>query len=489
MQPILHRCGGLDVHKATVMACVLVSEPGGKIRKEVRQFGTMTRDILELADWLASLGVTHVAMESTGVYWKPLFNLLEGRFKVMICNAQHIKQVPGRKTDVKDCEWIAQLLMHGLLRGSFVPAPPLRQLRDLTRQRTQWIGERTRAANRIHKVLEDGNIKLSSVASDILGVSGREMIKALIDGQNDPAVMADMARQRLRKKIPQLKTALSGRVSAHHRFLLRELYEHLLWLEGKIERFGLEIESVMASQTAPAAPRAIEAASLADDTAPDQPDADQPDPDPPGGAKPAALVSTHASSAKPSATQPTAASDSPNAPQPADQKGPVAFDKAMELLVGVPGIDTRIAQGLIAEIGTDMRQFPSSAHLCSWAGICSGNNQSAGKRKGGKTAKANRWLRGLLTQSGWAAGKTKNSYLGAQFRRLTRTRGEKRAIVAVAHSILVIVYHLLKTGKPYQELGRDYFEKLDPQRLTNDLVKRLQRLGHKVTLEPQPKAA
>ena len=446
MEPILQRCAGLDVHKAVIVVCVLIRHQG-KIQRIIREFGTSTSQILAMADWLAELKVSHLAMESTGVYWKPIWNLLEGQFQILLCNAQHIKQVPGRKTDVKDCQWIAELLMHGLLHGSFVPPRPLRELRDLTRQRSQLVAEKTRVANRIQKVLEDANIKLSSVASDVLGVSGRQMILAIINGEQDEQKLADLARQRLRKKIPQLREALAGRVNPHHRFLLKELYEHLLYLEQKVERFSQMIQQQLA------------------------PPPQDPGPQPPS-----------ASASEPAATAP--------APMPAETPAqPLSMQQAVELLMSIPGVDRRVAECLVAEIGIDMSQFPSDGHLASWAGMCSGNNQSAGKRKSGKTRKGDRWLRDALCQAGWAAGRTRDTYLSAQFQRICRRRGKKRAVIAVGHSILTIAYHVLKNRVPYVDLGPEYFQKLDPERLTRDLVRRLERLGHKVTLQPASEAA
>jgi transposase len=410
---ILYRCcAGLDVHKDSVVACLRRLADDGQLHKQVRTFGTVTRDLLALADWLAAEGVTHVAMESTGVYWKPVFNILEGQVEVLLVNAQHIKQVPGRKTDVKDCEWIAQLLQHGLLRASFVPPQPIRELRELTRQRTQLVGERSAVANRIQKVLEDANVKLGSVASDVLGVSGRDMLEAIGGGEEDPEKLADLARRRLRAKIPELQLALQGRVTDHHRFLLRLLLEHVNHLEGLIAQLGARIEEVL-----------------------------------------------------------------------------VPFEGAAARLDTIPGIDRRAAEVLLAEVGADMGPFPTADHLASWAGMCPGNNESAGKRRTGKTSRGSRWLRTMLVQAAWAASHTKGTYLVAQYRRLAARRGKKRALVAVGHTILVIAYHLLKAGTTYQELGGDFFERLDPERLTRSLVRRLEKLGHKVTLTPEEHAA
>jgi len=411
MDTLYPRCAGIDVHKANVVVCVRCCDRPGKVFEEVRTFSTMTRDLLALADWLASHGVTHVAMESTGVYWKPVFNLLEGGVQVILVNAEHIKQVPGRKTDVKDCQWIAQLLQHGLLRASFVPPEPIRQLRDLTRQRTQLIGERTSAANRIQKVLEDANIKLAGVATDVLGASGRDMLEALIAGETNPAKLADLARKRLRAKIPQLRQALAGRVMEHHRFLLRMHLDHVAHLDELIGRLSLRIEETLAP-----------------------------------------------------------------------------FAQASQRLQTIPGIGQRTAETVLAEIGTKMEQFPSADHLASWAGMCSGNNESAGKRRGGRTTKGNRWLKRILVQAAWAASHSKGTYLAAQYRRLAKRRGRKRALVAVGHTLLVIIYHVLKRGTTYTELGPDFLDRLEPERLTRQLIKRLEALGHKVTLEPRPAA-
>jgi transposase len=392
-----------------VVACVRRQEANGKVHKEVRTFGTMTAELLSLAEWLAEQGVTHLAMESTGVYWKPVWNILEGQFQMLLVNARHIKQVPGRKTDVKDSEWIAELLQHGLLRGSFVPAAPQRELRELTRQRTQFMHQKASVANRVQKILEDANIKLASVATDVLGKSGRDMLQAIIAGQEDVEVLADLARRKLRAKIPELQIALQGRVTEHHRFLLKLLLDQVAQLEGLLERLNQRIAAVL----------------------------------------------------------------------------PASMGEAIPRLVEVPGIAERAAQNILAEIGTNMEQFPTAGHLCSWVGMCPGNNESAGKRKSGRTTKGNQWLRATLVQVAWAASHTKDTYLAAQYRRLAGRRGKKRALVAVAHSILVILYHLLK--KPdasYRDLGPGYLDQLQSKQLTTHLVRRLERLGHKVTLEP-----
>jgi len=412
MDIVYRCCAGLDMHKKTVVACVRRVDAAGHVCQDVRTFGTMTCHLLALCDWLVEQGVEQVAMESTGVYWKPVFNILESHLAVLLVNAQHIKQVPGRKTDVKDCAWIAQLLQHGLLRASFVPPPPIRELRDLTRQRAQLVAEKSAAANRIQKVLEDANIKLACVASDVLGVSGRDMLEAIIAGEEDAEKLANKARRRMRQKIPQLQTALQGRVTAHHRFQLRILLDHVTHLEALIGRLGGRIEDIM-----------------------------------------------------------------------------VPFAEAAERLTTIPGVEQRTAEILIAEVGTDMNQFPTAEHLASWAGMCPGNNESAGKRKSGRTTKGSRWLRQALTQAAWAASHTKDTYLAAQFRRLAARRGKKRALVALGHTVVVIAYHLLKQGTTYHELGGDFLERLNPERLTRQLVKRLEKLGHRVKLEPMPDAA
>jgi transposase len=406
-------CAGLDVHKETVVATLRRRQDNGKVQQQTRTYGTMTDQLLELADWLGAEGVTHLAMESTGVYWKPIWNLLEDRFEILLVNAQHIKHVPGRKTDVKDSEWIAQLLQCGLLRGSFVPEAPQRALRELTRQRRQLVHSKVSVANRIQKVLEDANIKLGSVATDVLGVSGRDMLRALVAGEDDPHKLAELARRKLRAKIPALRLALRGRVTEHHRFLLGLLLDELTHLEGLIKRLTARITEVL----------------------------------------------------------------------------PSPFAEAVERLATIPGIDVRAAENILAETGIDMDVFPTAGHLASWTGMCSGQRESAGKRQSGRTRKGNQWLRTTLVQVAWAASHTKHSYLSAQYRRLAGRRGKKRALVAVGHTILVIIYHVLRHGTRYEELGGDYFDHLDTDRLTRTLVRRLERLGHEVVLKPKEPAA
>lgn len=412
METIFRCCAGLDVHKESVQACLRVLEESGRLKQEVRGFGTMTGQLQALRDWLKAAQVTHVAMESTGVYWKPIYNILEEDFEVLLVNARHVKHVPGRKTDVADCQWLAQLLQSGLLRGSFIPERTQRDLRDLTRHRTQLINEQTRVANRVHKTLEDANIKLASVASDILGVSGREMIEALIAGVEDPQQLAQAARTQLQKKIPELEQALQGRLREHHRFMLRSLMDHLGDLERQIRRFDERIEELMRP-----------------------------------------------------------------------------FDEPALRLDAIPGINQRSAQNILSEIGIDMSRFPTEHHLCSWCGMAPGNNESAGKRKSGKTTQGNRWLRRTLVQAAWAATRKKNSYFQAQYRRLVKRRGKKRALVAVGHSILVVIYHMLKDNRTYEELGADFFDRKNAQKIANYHLQRLKDLGLKVTLDLQKKTA
>jgi transposase len=372
---IVHRCcAGLDVHKKTVVACVRRLGPDGSAGTSVRTFETMTADLLRLADWLAAEGVTDVAMESTGVYWKPVYHLLEDRFTLLLVNAHHIKKVPGRKTDVKDAEWIAQLLQYGRLSPSFVPPPPIRELRDLTRQRTQLTRDRATMVNRVQKVLEDANIKLASVASDPLGASGRAMLRAMIAGQEAPDVLAELARARLRGKIPQLKEALHGRVTDHHRFLLRTLLDQIEAQEAMIARYDDQIGRVMAP-----------------------------------------------------------------------------FVEAARRLRTIPGVGQASAEIIVAEIGTEMGRFPSAAHLASWAGLCPGNDQSAGKRRSGKTTKGSQWLRATLVQVAWAAVHSRATIFGATYSRLAKRLGKKKALVAVAHKILGLIHKLLKDRVDYVE--------------------------------------
>jgi transposase len=412
MEVVYSRCAGLDVHKKSVSACVLCCEADGGKRHDIRVFGATTRDLLSLADWLTEHGVTHVAMEATGVYWRPVWAILEGHHHLRLANPQHIQAVPGRKTDTRDCEWIADLLQHGLLQGSFVPPVEIQDLRDLTRYRAGLTQAQNRVANRIQKLLEQANIKLSSVASNPLGVSGRQMIRALIAGKSNPAELAELAQRRLRNKIPELRLALEGRVRDHHRFLLAEYLEEWEAIGQRIERIEAEIE------------RRI---------------------------------------------------------------GP--FEYAVALWQTIPGVDRVTASSLVAEMGVNMEQFPSAGHLASWAALCPGNHESAGKRKSGKTRDGNRWLRRTLCQAAWAVTRKKNCYLSGQFKRLAARRGVKRAVMAVAHTMLVIAYTMLKNSRSYQDLGGNYLEQIHKDHLQRYFVKRLQRLGLKVTIEPATAAA
>jgi len=410
MDTLFAKVAGLDVHLKSIQCAVRCRHESGKLLKQSRSFGTMTRDLRALADYLEALGVTHVALEATGVLWKPVWNILEGRFTLLLVNPRHLKKVPGRKTDVSDAEWIAQLLQCGLLRGSFVPPRALRELRDLTRHRAQLRCEHTRVANRIHKLLEDANIKLGAVASDLLGKSGREMLRALLRGEQDAEKLAELACGRLRGKIPQLRLALEGNCTEHHRYLLGKLLAHLNYLESQTEQFAYRINH-----------RLHELLAIED----------------------------------------------------------------WERLDCIPSVNRVTIENVIAEIGIDMSIFPDEHHLASWCGLCPGNEESAGKRLRSRTRKGNRWLRRALTEAAWAASHLKNSYLSAQYRRLAARRGKKRALLALGHSLLVIIYHVLKHKVEYRDLGPDYFGRLEPERLRRYLVKRLQGLGYEVSLTPK----
>jgi transposase len=405
---LLERVAGLDVHKAQVTAAVRVPDGESGRMQHVAEFSTTVRGLVALRDWLEAHEVTDVAMEATGVYWRPVWAILEDRFKCMLVNARDVKQVPGRKTDVSDAAWIAQLLEAGLLRASLVPPKPIRTLRNLTRYRKTQIEERQREANRLHKILEDTGIKLDCVASDILGKSGRAMLDALVAGTTDPAILADLAKGRLRAKIAALTEALEGRFDSEHALIVSAILAHLDFLDEQIDRLSDAIGA---------------------------------------------------------------------------QLGP--FVQAVELLCTIPGVARRTAEVIIAETGGDMSAFPSARHLASWAGACPGNDQSAGKRRSGRTRKGSRWLGIALTEAALAATRTKNTYLAAQYRRLRPRRGHKRALGAVKHSILVAAWHILSTGELYREPGGDYFERRrDPEREIKRLISRLQLLGANVTVAP-----
>ena len=412
MEIIHERCCGLDVHQKTVVACVLVTAADGAVQRRVRSFGTMTADLLALSDWLDGLAVTQIALESTGVYWRPVFNILEQEGRaITLVNPQHLRAVPGRKTDVKDSEWLADLLRHGLLTASFIPPAPIRGLRELTRYRKSLVQQRTQEANRLHKLLEGANIKLGAVATDILGKSGRDMLDALLGGEQDPAVLAELARGKLRAKLPALRQALAGRVQPYHLTLLTQILAHVDFLDQSIAQLHDEIAAALAP-----------------------------------------------------------------------------FAEAVALLLTIPGIKETAAAAIVAEIGVDMSRFPSAKHLASWAGVCPGNKQSGGKRLSGKTTKGDVWLRAVLSEVAWANARSKTTYLGAQYRRLARRRGPQKALVAVAHSLIVIIYHRLRDKRPYADLGPDHFDTLDTARLERHHVKRLNALGFGVTLTPLPPA-
>jgi transposase len=446
MDVICTHCAGLDVHKKSVMACRLIPDPTGKQADglvEVREFGTLTIDLLALSDWLAEAGITHVAMESTAEYWKPVFNLLEGNFQVFLVNAAHVKRVPGRKTDKADARWLAKLMRYGLLQASFIPPQDQRDLRDLTRYRTKLVQERSREVNRVQGVLERANIKLASVAADIMGMSGRAMLAALIEGRVDPATMATLAHGRLRSKIPLLEQALTGLVRDHHRRLLVMQLAHIDFLDEQIAALSAEITRDLGA------------------LGPDEPPANgtgiRQD-----GSSPAELGS------------PTA---------------PMTFARAVAVLDTMPGVNQRGAELWVAEIGINMARFGTASRLAAWSGVAPGNEESAGQQRSGKTRKGSRVLRAALTQLAHAAARTKGTYLSALYQRLARRRGRKRAIVAVAHAMVVSAFHMLSRNEPYQELGADYFDQRQRHQLVDRLARRLEHLGYQVQLEPLPTTA
>jgi transposase len=412
MQTLVERGCGLDVHQATVVACLFVVPKDGRLQKQMRTFGTTTRELVGLRDWLRAQGCTHLAMESTGVYWKPVYAVLEGELEIVVANAQHVKKVPGRKTDVKDAEWLADLLCHGLLRPSFVPPQPIRELRDLTRYRRKLVQSQAAERNRLLKLLESANIKLASVATDVFGVSGRLMLRALIEGQTSPKEMAQLAKNKLRNKIPELELALDGRIQEHHRFLLKLQLDRLEWVEKDIEVLQQRIQQKL----------------------------------------------------QPYTTQ-------------------------LALLDEIPGVDWTLAAVIIAELGVDMSVFHNVSQLASWAGVCSGNNESAGKRKSSRIPKGNVYLKSALVEAAHSAAKAKGTYLRDKFYRLKARRGYKRAAVAIAHKILVAIYHMLSQQVAYNDLGDLYLDKLNKHHLTRNLIHRLERLGYTVTLTLQEKAA
>jgi len=459
---IVHRCCcGLDVHKKMIVACLIVLDAAGQRQRETRVFGSMTKDILALADWLTGAGCTHVAMESTGVYWKPIFNLLEGQFEVILANAQHLKAVPGHKTDIKDAEWIADLLQHGLLRPSFIPPAPQRHLRELTRYRSTLVAERARLVNRVHKLLEDTNLKLTTVVTDVTGVSARAMLAALLTGETDPETLALLARGKLRKKREQLAQALHGHLQPHHRFLLTTQLAHLDFLDEQVAHCDSEIQRHITQSIPPAVSAEPSVTATRDEPPPEL----------------TPLQATPPSSPGEEAQRAPAAST------------PLSFAEALTLLDTIPGVNQRLAEIFLAEIGTDMSRFPDDQHLASWVGICPGNHQSAGKHLSGKTRKGDRWLRQALIEAAHGAMRSKDTYLSAQGKRLGARRGKRRAVVAIGHSILVIVYHVLKHKQPYQDLGRNYFDERDRTMVARQSVRRLEQLGYTVTLETPGEAA
>lgn len=409
MDVMLARCAGLDVHQATVVATVRVpDEPGSPGARLVvtETFGTMTADLLVLRDWLQAYGVTHVALESTGVYWKPVYYVLEDACTLLLINMQELKRVPGRKTDVKDSEWLAQLLECGLLRSSFVPPPAIRELRDLTRYRLQQVRDRAQEVNRLCKVLEDAGLKLTSVLTDVMGVSGLAMVRALVAGTTDPQVLADLARGQLRKKLPALQRALVGRFRSHHAFLLEQILAKIDFLDETLDRLLAEIDRRV-----------------------------------------------------------------------------LPFDPMLARLDTIPGVNRIGALTILAETGGDMTRFPSAGHLCSWAAMCPGQNESAGKRRTGKTRQGNPYLRGSLIQAGLGATHSKGTALQARYHRIKRHRGHKKAVVAVGHQILEIAYYIMRDATTYDELGAQYFAQRDAERATRRHLRQLEALGYRVTIE------
>jgi transposase len=407
MQVMHARCAGLDVHKKTIVCCVMLSQTEGKVEEHKATFGTMTPDILALSDWLKSHGVTHAAMESTGVYWRPIYQLLESQFTLLVANAQHIKRMPGRKTDTTDAQWLADLLRHGLIAPSFVPAQPQRELRELTRHRSNVAGRRAQCINEVHRTLECTNIKLSSVATDITGVSATAMLQELLAGQKDPNVLAQLARGTLRKKIPELRRALQGTVRAHQQLILSQLLADIAACDEQLLDLNTEIARRLTKE-----------------------------------------------------------------------------EQIIERLDVIPGVDRKVAEVILAELGTDMKRFGSSKRASAWSGICPANRQSGGRRYSARSRFGNKHLKSILSQAGRAAARSKDTYLGAQYRRIAARRGGKRAALAVGHSILTIAYHMMDRGTSFNELGADYFDRRNPERVKARLVARLEKMGYTVKLEP-----
>jgi transposase len=445
MLPILYmKVAGLDVHKKTVVATRMRITSEERVDWETQTFGTVTIELLALLDWLSEWEITHVVMESTGDYWKPVYNILEDTFELLLVNAKHVKNVPGRKTDVKDSVWLAELMMHGLLRGSFIPPKPQRALREMTRYRTKLIQERTRVVNRVQKLLEGANIKLSSVASDIMGVSARAMLDEIVAGQTDAALMADLARGRMRNKIPELEKALTGLVQPHHRVVLAQQLEHIDYLDEKIETMSAAIAKQIDDMSRPQKP------STSADGSAEEEDAEE-------------VIGPWL---------------------------PLTFAEAIELLCTIPGIDRRRAENIIAEIGVIMTQFHSDAALASWSGLAPGNNESGGKRYSGRTTKGNKNVSSVMVQAAWSAVRKKDSFLKSRYHRLASRRGKKRAIVAVAHSMIVIIWHVLTNRQPYNELGGDYYDQRKKEAKVGYLVRQLEKItGGAVNIELQAATA
>ncbi len=444
MRAIYQSVAGLDVHKKTVVGTRMRVKGREQAEWETKTFGTMTPELLELHDWLLEWSPSHVALESTADYWKPIFNILEDSFEVWLVNAQHVKQVPGRKTDAKDSEWLAELMLHGMLKPSFIPPKPQRALRELTRYRTTLVEERARVVNRVQKLLEGANIKLASVASDVMGVSARAMLAEIVAGQTDVALMADLAKGRMRNKIPALQKALTGRVEPHHRFVLAQQLDHIDYLDEKIETVSVAIAQQIEDLSRPA--------------------------------------------------DPTVSNENPgtdtSSQQPNEPWARLSYAQAVALLSTMPGVDITRAEAILGETGKDMRQFPMADMLAAWTGLASGNNESAGKRHSGRTTKGNRFVKSVMVQAAWSAVQSKDNRLKARYHRLVVRRGKKRAIVAVAHSMIIIVWHILAYGQPYQDLGADYYERRNKESKMTYLIRQLEKLsGGSVTIALQPAVA
>lgn len=444
MDILVERAAGIDVHKKTAVVCVRLATAPGSVERLTQTFGTMTADLLKLSAWLTSLEISQVVMESTGEFWKPLYNLLEGSFEVLVVNAQHVKQVPGRKTDMRDAEWLSELLAHGLLRASFIPPQVQRDLRDLTRQRTNLVRDRATVVNRLQKVLEWSNIKLAAVATDVLGVSARAMLEAIVGGESDAQVLAEMAQGRLRAKRAQLEQALSGRIRQHHRFLIAQHLEQIDFLDEQLASFDARIAEALAQEATdpPVSPPCERQSSGRNDS------------------------------------QATAAGEKP-----------MSWTEAQAIWDSIPGIGPRVAEQLVAEIGTDLERFGDAAHLASWAKLCPGTNESAGKRRSASIGRGNTWLRSSLVQAAHAAVRVKQSALAHFYRRIAARRGAKKAIIAVAHKLLTIGYTLLLKREHYSEPDLKEREAQRREQLACQLQRRLARLGYTIQIEPTTAAA